>query len=222
MIVDNETGKINDTKQITEKETALYYSDLIIIEKCIKNFVDIKDGNNKENNSLNNIKEVVDLLSSLKYSCYDIINVLTADVTSAFISEFNALSFNNYKTFQTKEYNSYIKKITPLKKVYDNMGNAFLEEDIKKIFNQVFDNIFNQFKQSVINKGIIEKDDQLKQFRNEINYLKKIFKLFTIIDCAKYKEILDEISIKANPNKVPKKKKKTKQEKEEKDDENAD
>ena len=102
------------------------------------------------------------------------------------------------------------------------MGNAFLEEDIKRIFIQVFDNIFNQFKQSVINKGIIEKDDQLKQFRNEINYLKKVFKLFTIIDCTKYKEILDEISIKVNPNKVPKKKKKAKQEREEKDDENAD
>ena len=222
MIVDNETGKINDTKQITEKETALYFSDLIIIEKCIKNFVDIKGDNNSENNSLNSSKEVVDLLNSLKNSCYDIINVLTTDVTSAFISEFNSLSFNNYKTFQGKEYNSYIKKITPLKKVYDNMGNAFLEEDIKKIFIQVFDNIFNQFKQSVINKGIIEKDDQLKQFRGEINYLKKVFKLFTVIDCAKYKEILDEISIKVNPNKIPKKKKKAKQEKEEKDDENAD
>jgi hypothetical protein len=222
MIVDNETGKINDTKQITEKETALYFSDLIIIEKCIKNFVDIKGDNNSENNSLNSIKEVVDLLNSLKNSCYDIINVLTTDVTSAFISEFNCLSFNNYKTFQGKEYNSYIKKITPLKKVYDNMGNAFLEEDIKKIFIQVFDNIFNQFKQSVINKGIIEKDDQLKQFRGEINYLKKVFKLFTIIDCAKYKEILDEISIKVNPNKIPKKKKKAKQEKEEKEEKEED
>ena len=52
--------------------------------------------------------------------------------------------------------------------------------------------------------------------------MKKVFKLFTIIDCAKYKEILDEISIKVNPNKIPKKKKKAKQEKEEKDDENAD
>lgn len=102
-----------------------------------KKFCRYKGDNNSENNSLNSSKEVVDLLNSLKNSCYDIINVLTTDVTSAFISEFNSLSFNNYKTFQGKEYNSYIKKITPLKKVYDNMGNAFLEEDIKNFYSSI-------------------------------------------------------------------------------------
>ena len=97
-----------------------------------------------------------------------------------------------------------------------------MEEDIKKIFSQSFDNMFNQFKQNVINKGIIEKDDQLKQFRNEMNYIKKVFKLFSIIDCAKYKDIIDKLIIKVNPNKLPKKKKKAKQEKEEKEEDNPD
>ena len=102
------------------------------------------------------------------------------------------------------------------------MGNAFLEDDIKKIFSQGFNNMLNQFKESVIKKGIIDKDDQLKQFRNEMNYLKKVFKLFSVIDSTKYKDIVDELIIKVNPNKLPKKKKKAKQEKEEKEDENAD
>ena len=53
-----------------------------------------------------------------------------------------------------------------------------------------------------------------------MNYLKKIFKLFSIIDCGKYKDIIDELSIKINPNKLPKKKKKTKHEKEEKEEDN--
>ena len=216
IVINNETGKINDIKQITEKETALYYSDLIIIQKCINNFAEL-------NTNSNIIKEVIDTLNSLKTSCFDIIIQLINEVSSSFITDFNTMNFNNYKVFQSsKEYNSYIKKLTPLKRLYDNIGNAFSEDDVKKIFSQSFDNMFNQFKQSVINKGIIEKDDQLKQFRNEMNYLKKIFKLFNSIDATKYKEIIDELIIKVNPNKLPKKKKKTKQEKEEKEEDNVD
>ena len=216
IIINNETGKINNIKQITEKETALYFSDLIIIQKCLKNFIE-------ENKNANNIKDVIETLNSLKTTCFDIITQLTNEVTTSFITEFNTLNFNNYKTFQSsKEYNSYIKKLTPLKRLYDNIGNAFMEDDVKKIFSQSFDNMFNQFKQSVINKGIIEKDDQLKQFRGEMNYIKKVFKLFNNIDCAKYKDIVDELIIKVNPNKLPKKKKKAKQEKEDKEEDNAD
>ena len=216
IVINNETGKINNTKQITEKETALYYSDLIIIQKCINNFTEL-------NTNTNIIKEVIDTLNSLKTNCFDIILQLINEVTGSFITEFNTMNFNNYKVFQSsKEYNSYIKKLTPLKRLYDNIGNAFSEDDVKKIFSQSFDNMFNQFKQSVINKGIIEKDDQLKQIRNEMNYIKKIFKLFNIIDATKYKEIIDELIIKVNPNKLPKKKKKAKQEKEEKEEKEED
>ena len=216
IVINNETGKINNIKLITEKETALYFSDLIIIKKCINNFTEL-------NTNPNIIKEVTDTLNSLKSNCFDIIKQLTNEVSVSFINEFNNMNFNNYKTFQSsKEYNSYIKKLTPLKRLYDNLGNAFSEDDIKKIFSQLFDNMFEKFKQSVINKGIIEKDDQLKQFRNEMNYLKKIFKLFSMIDSTKYKEIIEDIIIKVNPNKLPKKKKKTKQEKEEKEEDNAD
>jgi hypothetical protein len=215
-LIMNQTGKINNIKQITEKETALYFSDLIIIQRCLKNFIESK-------NNSKNINEVLDTLKSLKSTCYDIIKQLTSEVSSSFISEFNELNFNDYNTFKnSKEYNSYTKKLTPLKRLFDNIGNAFLEEDIKQIFSQTFDNMFNQFKQSVIHKGIIDKDDQLKQFRNEMNYIKKVFKLFSIIDCGKYKDIVDELIIKVNPNKLPKKKKKTKQGKEEKEEDNAD
>ena len=210
-IIINSTGKIND-KQITEKETALYYSDLIIIQKCIKNFIDAKNFGKM----ILNIKEVVDSLNSLKNTCFDVITELTQDVSTSFLNDFNTLNFSNYKTFETaKEYNSYIKKLTTIKKLYDNIGNSFLIQDIKKIFSQLFDNMFNQFKQIVLNKGIIEKDDQLKQFRNELNYIKKVFKFFSIVDCGKYKEIIDDLIIKANPNKLPKKKKKAKHAKEE-------
>ena len=111
IIIDNESGLINNIKQITEKETALYYSDLIIIQ---------------------NLKDATDSLASLKNSCCDVITQLTKQVSSSFISEFNAMNFNNYKTFSgPKEYNSYTKKLATLKKLYDNVGNAFLIEELK-------------------------------------------------------------------------------------------
>ena len=220
IVINSETGKING-KQITEKETALYYSDLIIIQKCLKNFIDAK---NYGDNLITSIKEAVDNLNSLKKTGYDIIVQLTEGVIDSFISDFKSLNFNNYITFtNSKEYNSYTKRLSLLKKVYDNIGNAFLTEDINKIFTQTFNNMFNKFKQCVNEKGIIEKDEQLKQFRNELNYIRKVFKLFSIVDCNKYKEIIDELIIKVNPNKLPKKKKKVKHTKEEdKNDENDD
>jgi hypothetical protein len=46
IIIDNESWIINNVKQITEKETALYYSDLIIIQKCLQNFLDAKNFGN--------------------------------------------------------------------------------------------------------------------------------------------------------------------------------
>ena len=213
IIINNDSGMINNTKQITEKETSLYYSDLIIIQKCLQNFLDTK---NFGKVILTDLKETIDLLNSLKNTCYDMIMTLTQQVNSSFISEFNTMNFTNYKTFSSaKEYNSYTKKLTTLKKLYDNVGNAFLTEDINKIFTNTFNTMFNQFKKAVEDKGIIEDDSQLKQFRGELTYIKKVFKLFNIVDCSKYKEIIDDINIKVNPNKLPRKKKKAKANKEE-------
>ena len=220
IIIDNEKGKINNVKQLTEKETALYCSDLVIIQKCLQNFIDAK---NFGNVILPNLKDTIDTLNSLKSTCYDVIIQLTKEISSSFISEFNTLNFNNYKTFpNAKEYNSYTKKLKIFKRIYDNLGNAFIADDINRLFTHIFTDMFNQFKKCVEEKGIIEDDTQLKQFRSELTYIKKVFKLFSLIDCTKYKEIIDELSIKANPNKLPKKKKKAKAAKEEDKEDNED
>ena len=220
IIIDNEKGKINNVKQLTEKETALYCSDLVIIQKCLQNFIDAK---NFGNVILLNLKDTIDTLNSLKSTCYDVIIQLTKEISSSFISEFNTLNFNNYKTFpNAKEYNSYTKKLKIFKRIYDNLGNAFIADDINRLFTHIFTDMFNQFKKCVEEKGIIEDDTQLKQFRSELTYIKKVFKLFSLIDCTKYKEIIDELSTKANPNKLPKKKKKAKAAKEEDKEDNED
>ena len=220
IIIDNEKGKINNVKQLTEKETALYCSDLVIIQKCLQNFIDAK---NFGNVILSNLKDTIDTLNSLKSTCYDVIIQLTKEISSSFISEFNTLNFNNYKTFpNAKEYNSYTKMLKNFKRIYDNLGNAFIADDINRLFTHIFTDMFNQFKKCVEEKGIIEDDTQLKQFRSELTYIKKVFKLFSLIDCTKYKEIIDELSTKANPNKLPKKKKKAKAAKEEDKEDNED
>ena len=220
IIIDNEKGKINNVKQLTEKETALYCSDLVIIQKCLQSFIDAK---NFGNVILPNLKDTIDTLNSLKSTCYDVIIQLTKEISSSFISEFNTLNFNNYKTFpNAKEYNSYTKKLKIFKRIYDNLGNAFIADDINRLFTHIFTDMFNQFKKCVEEKGIIEDDTQLKQFRSELTYIKKVFKLFSLIDCTKYKEIIDELSTKANPNKLPKKKKKAKAAKEEDKEDNED
>ena len=99
------------------------------------------------------------------------------------------------------------------------MNNCFSKNAINKVFKEGFNNIFNKFNQSLDNKGIIELDEQLKQIRNEFNYIKKVLKLFPMVDCDEYKEIIDKLIIKINPDKLPttKKKKQTQnKEKEEK------
>ena len=217
LIIDNQTGMINNIKTITEKETALFYSDLFIIQKCLQNFIDAKNFGNVLHE---NMKDTIDTLNNLKSTCNDVIISLTKPLCNSFITEFNAMNFSNYKTFpNSKEYNTYTKKFTTLKRLYDGEVNAFSSDDINKIFTPIFTDLFNRFKKCVEEKGIIEDDAQLKQFRSELTYIKKVFKFFNLIDCSKYKEIIDEISIKANPNKLHKKKKKTKVNK---DDDNKD
>ena len=201
--------------QKTEIETSLYYSDLFIVETCLKKFSII----NKFNNNL--YQEVIKTINDLKKTCKDNIQHLIKDCTLQFNDSFNKLNFKNYPIFDDgKTYNDYVKKLTILKRLYDNMFNKFTDEDIKDLFKTEYDIMVNNFKDSVISKGIMEDDKQLKQFRRELLYLKKVFQLFAIVDTSAYQSIMDELKVKVNPNKLPKKKKtKKKQEKEDNDEE---
>ena len=97
------------------------------------------------------------------------------------------------------------------------MGNCFNKNQINKIFKEAFTNLFNRITQAIESKGILEVDEQLKQIRNEFNYIKKVFKLFSFVDCNSFKVLIDELIIKINPNKSPATKKKKAQNKENKE-----
>ena len=95
------------------------------------------------------------------------------------------------------------------------MNNCFNKNQINKVFNEAFSYLFNNLNQSIENKGIIDLDQQLRQIRNEFNYIKKVLKLFPLINCDEYKDLIDKLIIKINPNKLPSiKKKKISQNKE--------
>jgi hypothetical protein len=204
IMINNKTGLVNK-KQITEKETCIYYSDLILIQNVLNQFLLFYPE-----------QQLVSELNELGTTCIDLIVQLITDTIGKTYEDFNSLNFKSYPVVNGgKGYNNYVNYLTILKRIYDNMSNCFNKNQINKIFREAFTNMFNRISQSIESKGIIEADDQLKQIRNEFNYIKKVFKLLPMVDTNKFKDIIDELIIKVNPNKLPvSKKKKSAQNKE--------
>ena len=201
--INNKSGIVNN-KQITDKETSIYYSDITLIEIILNKFM-IKYPS----------EEISSLLSEIKTKCVDLIIQLTNDTTNKIFEDFNALDFSNYPIINGgKGYNKYVNYFTILKRIYDNMCNCFSKEQMNEIIKDELKNLFNKISQDINKKGIIENEEQLKQIRNEFNYIKKVLKLFHDIDTNDLKDIIDEFIIKVNPDKLPvNKKKKTGQNK---------
>ena len=201
--INNKSGIVNN-KQITDKETSIYYSDITLIEIILNKFI-IKYPS----------EEISSLLSEIKTKCVDLIIQLTNDTTNKIFEDFNALDFSNYPIVNGgKGYNKYVNYFTILKRIYDNMCNCFSKEQMNEIIKDELKNLFNKISQDINKKGIIENEEQLKQIRNEFNYIKKVLKLFHDIDSNDLKDIIDEFIIKVNPDKLPvNKKKKTGQNK---------
>ena len=195
--INNKTGKVNN-KQITDKETCIYYSDIILMEIILnKFFIYFKD------------EELSSLLNELKMKCIDLIMQLINDTTSKIFEDFNNLNFSNYPIVNSgKGYNKYVNYFTIIKRIYDNMNNCFSKNQINEIIKDDLKNLFNKINKCCEEKGIIENDEQLKQIRNEFNYIKKVFKLFPDVDTNNLKELIDELIIKVNPDKLPVNKKK--------------
>jgi hypothetical protein len=201
--INNKSGIVNN-KQITDKETSIYYSDITLIEIILNKFI-IKYPS----------EEISSLLSEIKTKCVDLIIQLTNDTTNKIFEDFNALDFSNYPIVNGgKGYNKYVNYFTILKRIYDNMCNCFSKEQMNEIIKDELKNLFNKISQDINKKGIIENEEQLKQIRNEFNYIKKVLKLFHDIDTNDLKDIIDEFIIKVNQDKLPvNKKKKTGQNK---------
>ena len=211
IMVNNKSGLINN-KQITDKEISIYYSDLIILQNILNNFL-----------LLYPEQELVSIINNLTTSSIDLIAQLINDTTIKIYEEFKNLNFKKYPIINGgKGYNNYVNYFTILKRIYDNMNNCFTINQINKIFKEAFSELFNKIEQIMDNKGIIEADDQLKQFRNDLNYIKKVFRHFPMINCDEYKDLIEKLIIKINPNKLPTNKKKKGTQNKEKEEKNKD
>jgi hypothetical protein len=210
IIINNKSGMVNN-KQITDKETCIYYSDIMLIELVLNKFIIAYPE-----------KDLSLLLNELKLKCIDLIMQLINDTSSKIFEDFNNLDFSNYPVVNGgKGYNKYVNYFTILKRIYDNMCNCFSKNQINEIIKDDLKNLFNKFGQTIEKRGIIENEEQLKQIRNEFNYIKKVLKLFRDVDTNNFKDIIDDFIIKVNPEKLPvNKKKKSGQNKDKENEEN--
>ena len=185
IIVNNPTGLINNIKKITEKEISLYYSDLLVIENCLKNFLLIYPDT-----------DINEILYELKSNCIDIIEDSLQNISDIIIQEFNNLSFDNYN----KENNNFAKNFYKFKKIYDDLGNAFTSESIKQIFYNKFELLFNDMNTILLTKGIIKNDKTLSHFKNDIMLIKTILSLLDLGEINELNEMLDNYIKIVNPN----------------------
>ena len=197
IIINSSDGKINGTKLITEKESALLISNILVTKRALQTFL-IKYPFNEIKLTFQEVE------NSAIYSMKILLNQLVSEI----INLFKALNFQNYPIFQGKGYNEYIFKFTKMKKIYDNMKYAFLKNDIVNIFNIEINNIIDSMEHIVKEKPNIENDIQLKQFRREMVYMRKLLEMFDLFDVKVFKEKIENISKIINPNKAIKKKKK--------------
>ena len=198
----NNNNNINNNNlRITEKEISLLSSNTKVIFKILEIFL------NKFPN-----EKITNIITNINNNCIEAINELLSQLRGNMLNELSKLNFDDYPTFQEKNYNVYIKKFTLMKKVYDNIINGFSNEEVKNIFENNFNIVFDNM-DKILNGKRINDDNMVKQFRMEMNYIKKVLKMFELIDVKEFQNKIDKFSQMINPEKVVKKRKKKKENK---------
>jgi hypothetical protein len=197
IIVDSSDGKINKKKSITEKESSLLISIIYLIENMLQKFFTMYPNQILQDN-INEVKKSTQEMMIL------LLNILIDET----INLIEGTNFEKYPICEAKKYNPYIFKFTKMKTIYDNMKNGFNNDDIIKIYNEEFKILFERMEKVIHNKPHIENENELKQFRKEMTYIKKVLEMFDLIDSKEYIEKIEGLSRFVNPNKIAKKKKK--------------
>jgi hypothetical protein len=197
IIVDSSDGKINKKKSITEKESSLLISIIYLIENILQKFFPIYPN-----------KILQDNINDIKKSTQEMMILLLNILIDETINLIEGTNFEKYPICEAKKYNPYIFKFTKMKTIYDNMKNGFNNDDIIKIYNEEFKILFERMEKVIHNKPHIENENELKQFRKEMTYIKKVLEMFDLIDSKEYIEKIEGLSRFVNPNKIAKKKKK--------------
>ena len=179
----NNNKNINNSKnKIDIKKIALYYSDLVVMEHSLYAILDLYEN-----------AELQLLFSDIRQSCLDFIVHSINILNSVIINKFKNIQCDNYPTLKNDDYNNYIKDFTRIKEVYNEISNCIDKDDMNKIFNTSFDYLFDELNKNINNKGILNNDESIKQFKKDFNYLGEILKTFNDINVDKYLNIIKQI-----------------------------
>jgi hypothetical protein len=181
-IINNNKNINNSKNKIDNKKIALYYSDLVVMEHSLYAILDLYEN-----------AELQLLFSDIRQSCVEFIIHSINLVNSVIINKFKNIQFDNYPTLKNDDYNNYIKDFTRIKEVYNEISNCIVKDDMNKIFNTSFDYLFDELNKSINNKGSLNNDESLKQFKKDFNYITEILKTFTDINVDKYLNIINQI-----------------------------
>jgi hypothetical protein len=204
LIINNKNININNNQnKINNKKIALFYSDLIVMEDSLCAILDLYENN-----------ELQLLFSDIRQSCVDFIIHSISLLNSVIINTFNNLQFDKYPKLKDDDYNNYVKDFTKIKDVYNEISNCIDKEDMNKIFNTSFDYLFEEINKSINNKGTINNEESLKQFKKDFNHLSEILKSFSDINIEKYLDIIKHLINFVEPKKEKKKENEKEKEKE--------
>ena len=163
------------------KKISLYCSDLIVMENSLCSILDLYEN-----------EELELLFNDIHQSCIDIISHSIGIIISTIISNFNNLDFDNYPVLDN-ENNNFALNFGKIFEYYKDIINCLLNEDLEKIFEKVFENLFDEINKIIKNKGKIKKENELKQCKKDIDYIKEYLKKFEEINVDKYINIIDKI-----------------------------
>ena len=179
--ITNRSNINNQNISNNHKKIALYYSDLIVMEKSLFSVLDLYEN-----------EELQLLFSDIRQSCVDnIIHSITL-LNTLIINNFNNLDFENFHIIKD-DFNIFVKDFTKIKDIYNEIIDCIEEKDMNKIFITSFDYLFDELNKSMNNKGNLNKEEAINQFKKDLTHINEILKSFSIINVDKYLNIINKI-----------------------------
>ena len=186
-------GKIGKNKRIiTEKEYILLNSNLSIIQSILFNINSFIIGDN-DDEIINIVNKHIKKINLIHLKCLDIINAILEEIKIDIIKKFEKINFLQYPVLENKNYNDYAIKFNKFEEIYNKMLYGFNDNDIISCFKNIFDKFVNEFKDECLNKNGFGNENMIKQFKNDIMYIKSFIQKIKLIKYKSYLEILDNI-----------------------------
>ena len=181
-LITNRSNANNQNISNNNKKIVLYYSDLIVMENSLCSILDLYEN-----------EELQLLFSDIRQSCVDNIIHSISLLNTLIINNFNNLDFDNYPILKD-DCNDFVKDFSKIKDIYNEIIDCFEEKDINRIFITSFDYLFDELNKCMNNKGNLNNEETINQFKKDLGHINDILKSFSIINVDKYLNIINKIN----------------------------